>query len=78
MSSYDTNESQNEQAVYTFISFAVGNIIGASLLALIQDRYGYRTVIMIIGCIGIIFDMILIWINENERFTWTSHLAMIG
>lgn len=67
-----------ETAVYTFIFYGFGSIVGSAFFGQFLDKFGARASIVFIQGLLIVFVGLLIVQNEVGVFNWTVYLTMFG
>ena len=73
-----TENEKIEAASFTMIPFGLGNMIGIVLYGFIQDKCGNKATLLLLLTEFIIFECMIIILNELRIFNWTAYVCMFG
>lgn len=73
-----SNEEKIQKALFTYIPLGFGCMVGSVLYGFVEDKCGNKASILFILAQVLIFNTMIIVLNELHEFNWLAYVTMFG
>ena len=73
-----TEDEKINAASLTMVPFGLGNMFGVIFYGFVQDKCGSKAALILLLAELIVFESMIIVLNELNTFNWSAYLCMFG